>query len=157
MTLTSLGKQLRDELRPAYDQISASVTAASRGHKRTITVGFSAPARESGGGGDRSVRHPLPDAVVDVEEIQLTDPFGRMRSGAVDLQLPEFPIAEPDITTGAIMFSEPRALMVSEKHPFAARESVCMEACQPRRRRQHRLFARGTVPLPPRHRVRSLP
>ncbi|WP_280248465.1 LysR family transcriptional regulator [Nocardia abscessus] len=130
VTLTPLGKQLRDELRPAYDQIAASVTAASLGHsvKRTITVGFSAPWC-----GNLVVRATdlfrirYPDTVVDVEEIQLTDPLGRMRSGAVDLQLTEFPIAEPDITTGAIMFSEPRALMVPEKHPFAARESVSME------------------------------
>ncbi|MEV6432748.1 LysR family transcriptional regulator [Nocardia sp. NPDC051463] len=130
VTLTPLGKQLRDELRPAYDQISASVTAASRGNsvKRAITVGFSAPWC-----GNLIVqatdlfRIRYPDTVVDIEEIQLADPLGRMRSGAVDLQLTEFPIAEPDITTGAIMFSEPRALMVPEGHPFAARESVSME------------------------------
>ncbi|MFC9994329.1 LysR family transcriptional regulator [Nocardia sp. NPDC127526] len=130
VTLTPVGKQLRDELRPAYEQIAASVTAASRGNnvKREITVGFSAPWC-----GNLVVRATdlfrirYPDSVVTVEEIQLADPLGRMRSGAVDLQLTEFPIAEPDITTGPIMFSEPRSLMVPEGHPFAGRESVSME------------------------------
>ncbi|WP_063056415.1 LysR family transcriptional regulator [Nocardia salmonicida] len=130
VTLTPLGKQLRDELRPAYDQISASIAAASQGNsvKRTIAVGFSAAWC-----GNLMVkatdlfRIRYPDTVVDVEEIQLVDPLGRMRSGAVDLQLTEFPIAEPDITTGAIMFAEPRALMVPAGHPFAARESLSME------------------------------
>lgn len=130
VALTPLGKQLRDELRPAYDRISASITAASRGNnvKRTITVGFSGPWC-----GNLMVkatdlfRMRYPDTVVDIEEIQLVDPLGRMRSGAVDLQLTEFPIAEPDITTGAIMFAEPRALMVPAGHRFAAYESVSVE------------------------------
>lgn len=130
VVLTSLGKQLRDQLRPAYDQISASIAAVSRGNsvKRAITVGFSAPWC-----GNLMVRAAdlfrirFPDTVVDFEEIQLIDPLGRMRSGAVDLQLTEFPIAEPDITTGAIMFTEPRALMVPATHPFATRESVSVE------------------------------
>ncbi|QBS39304.1 LysR family transcriptional regulator [Nocardia sp. CS682] len=130
VTLTPLGKQLRDELRPAYDQISASVTAASKGNsaQRAITVGFSAPwcgnliVKAS-----EMFRLRYPDTVVDIEEIQLIDPLGRMRSGAVDLQLTEFPIAEPDIKTGPVMFAEPRALMVPEDHPFATRKSVSME------------------------------
>ncbi|MEV6069129.1 LysR family transcriptional regulator [Nocardia sp. NPDC052001] len=130
VTLTPLGRQLRDELRPAYDQISASITAASRGNsvERTITLGFS-----GAWSGNLLVRATelfrirYPHTAVDIEEIQLTDPLGRMRSGAVDLQLTEFPIAEPDITTGAIMFAEPRGLLVPQGHSFATRESVALE------------------------------
>ncbi|MGV9415329.1 LysR family transcriptional regulator [Nocardia sp. NPDC003693] len=128
--LTPLGKQLRDELRPAYDQIAASLVAASRGRtvEQTITVGFSAPwcgnllVRAAD-----AFRARYPNTAVDIEEIQLVDPLGRMRAGAVDMQLTEFPIAEPDITTGPIIFSEPRALMVPAKHPLAQWESVSME------------------------------
>ncbi|KIA64700.1 LysR family transcriptional regulator [Nocardia vulneris] len=128
--LTPLGKRLRDELRPAYDQISASVLAARRGDhvKRAITVGFSTPwcgtliAQAA-----KAHRIRYPDIAVGIEEIQLTDPLGRMRSGAVDLQLTEFPIAEPDITTGPILFSEPRAMLVSRQHRLATQESVSLE------------------------------
>ncbi|WP_280235875.1 LysR family transcriptional regulator [Nocardia cyriacigeorgica] len=128
--LTPLGKQLCDELRPAYDQITTSVIAASKGRcvDRGLTVGFSSPwcgnlvVRAAG-----AFRNRYPDIVVDVEEIQLADPLSRMRSTAVDLQLTEFPIAEPDICTGSIMFSEPRGLVTPDTHPFAVRESVAME------------------------------
>lgn len=130
VTLTAIGKQLREDLQPAYDQITAGLTAASLGNavKPTITVGFSAPW--CGNLMVRAadlfrIRHP--GSIVHVEEIQLADPLGRMRSGAVDLQLTEFPIAEPDITTGPILFSEPRSLMVPEGHRFAALDSVSLE------------------------------
>ncbi|MEV6277967.1 LysR family transcriptional regulator [Nocardia sp. NPDC051832] len=125
--LTPLGKQLRDELRPAYDQISAGILAASHA-KPAITVGFSSPwcgnlvARTA-----NAFRTRYPNAAVGIEEIQLADPLGRMRSGAVDLQLTEFPIAEPDITIGPIMFSERRGLLVPREHRFAGQESVSLE------------------------------
>ncbi|WP_029900709.1 LysR family transcriptional regulator [Nocardia brasiliensis] len=130
VALTPLGRQLRDDLRPAYEQITASVLAASRGGsvERTITAGFSTPWC-----GNLLVRAAdpfrlrYPGARVGIEEIQLTDPLRRMRSGAVDLQLTEFPIAEPDIMTGAVVFTEPRGLMVPERHPLAAAESVSVE------------------------------
>ncbi len=130
VALTPVGRQLRDDLRPAYELIAAGVTAASRGNsvKLMITVGFSAPWC-----GNLIVkatdlfRIRYPESIVNVEEIQLVDPLGRMRSGAVDLQLTEFPIAEPDITTGPVLFSEPRALMVPEGHPFASMDSVSLE------------------------------
>jgi DNA-binding transcriptional LysR family regulator len=130
VTLTPVGKQLRDDLRPAYDQIAAGLAAASRGNtaKRKITVGFS--GAWSGNlivQATELFRIRYPHSVVDVEEIQLADPLGRLRSGAVDLQLTEFPIAEPDITTGPIVFSEPRALLVPEGHPFAVKSTVSME------------------------------
>ncbi|MFC7446928.1 LysR family transcriptional regulator [Rhodococcus daqingensis] len=130
VTLTALGRQLRDDLRPAYDQIAAGVATASRGNvvPRVIMVGFSGPWC-----GNLMVqaanlfRERYPGCVVSVEEIQLVDPLGRMRSGVVELQLTEFPIAEPDITTGPIIFSEPRCLMVPADHPFAQRDSVSLE------------------------------
>ncbi|QLY33792.1 LysR family transcriptional regulator [Nocardia huaxiensis] len=130
VTLTPVGKQLRDDLLPAYRQISAGLNAASLGStaRKVLTVGFSAPWC-----GNLMVRAAdlmrirYPDSIVNVEEIQLTDPLGRMRSGAVDLQLTEFPISEPDITTGPILFSEPRSLLVPVDHPFAQRDSVDLE------------------------------
>ncbi|MEV5574196.1 LysR substrate-binding domain-containing protein [Spirillospora sp. NPDC052269] len=50
-----------------------------------------------------------------------------MRAGEVDLQLTEFPIREPDIAVGSVVFSERRALMVPTDHPLAARPSVSVE------------------------------
>lgn len=130
VALTVVGEQLRDELRPAYDRITAGLAAASLGNavKPAITAGFSAPwcGNVMVRAADRLRAH-YPGSVVRVEEIHIGDPLGRMRSGAVDLQLTELPIAEADITTGPVLFSEPRALMVPEGHPFARRDSVSLE------------------------------
>ena len=56
-----------------------------------------------------------------------------MRAGTIDVQvtethqMTEFPIDEPDITTGRLVFAEPRSLMVPAGHPFARRKSVSPE------------------------------
>ncbi|MEV6277851.1 LysR family transcriptional regulator [Nocardia sp. NPDC051832] len=128
--LTPLGMKLRDELRPAYDHIVASVFAASQAGEveSTITVGFSTPwcgklIMRAAAVFQR--RHP--NITVEIAEIPLTDPLGRMRSGAVDLQLSEFPIAEPDITAGPTICSVPRGLLMSQRHPFAGRAAVSTE------------------------------
>lgn len=133
VALTPIGKRLRDDLQPAYQQIVAGMAeavATGKGsrERESVRVGFSAAwsgnlvARAA----DRfRVRHPHCD--VHIEEIQLFDPLGRLRSGAVDLQLTEFPIEEPDIATGPVLFSEPRSLMVPADHPFAAMPSVSLE------------------------------
>ncbi|WP_331767915.1 LysR family transcriptional regulator [Embleya sp. NBC_00896] len=133
VTLTALGEQLRDDLRPAYDQIAAGLAQAvttTRGVriKGVVRVGFS--GAWCGNLLVRAadlfrVRHP--DSVVEIQEIQLLDPLGRMRAGEVDLQLTEFPIDEPDIVQGPLMFAEPRGLLVPAGHPFAGKESVSME------------------------------
>ncbi|MFB4271565.1 LysR substrate-binding domain-containing protein [Nonomuraea sp. GTA35] len=68
-----------------------------------------------------------PDAEVQIREVQLNDPLGPMRADEIDLQLTEFPIREPDIAVGAVVFAEPRGLMVPARHPFAERPSVSVE------------------------------
>ncbi|MFI6316373.1 LysR family transcriptional regulator [Nonomuraea sp. NPDC050556] len=129
--LTALGQQLRDTLLPAYQQIGAGLeqaVSAARGITGSLGVGFSALWS-----GDLvvkaadlfRVRHP--DCEVHIQEVPLGDPLGPLRSGRIDLQLTEFPIDEPDIAVGPVVFSEPRALMVSDEHPYAARETVSLE------------------------------
>ncbi|GAA3231550.1 LysR family transcriptional regulator [Nonomuraea helvata] len=122
---------LRDDLAPAYQQIQEAVARAIATGKAvtgTLRVGFS-----SQWAGDAVIeaadvfRQRYPDSAVRIQEVQLTDPFGPLRSGALDLQLTEFPVAEPDLVAGPVVFSEPRALMVHARHPFARRESLCLE------------------------------
>ncbi|MER6675051.1 LysR family transcriptional regulator [Streptomyces sp. NPDC000983] len=135
VTLTEVGKQLREDLLPAYEQIGvglAQAVAFGRGVrvKGVLRVGWSAPwcgnlmvrAAEL-----FRVRHPESDVGFEIGEVQLCDPLGGMREGRIDVQLTEFPIAEPDITTGRRVFSEPRSLMVPADHPLARKESVSLE------------------------------
>ncbi|MEU7070088.1 LysR family transcriptional regulator [Streptomyces narbonensis] len=133
VTLTEVGERLRDDLLPAYEQIGlglAQAIATARGVriKGVVRVGWSGPWC-----GNLMVRAAdlfrarYADCEVEIQEIQLCDPLGGMRAGTVDVQMTEFPIAEPDITTGRVLFREPRSLMVPADHPFASRESVSLE------------------------------
>ncbi|KAB2385974.1 LysR family transcriptional regulator [Actinomadura montaniterrae] len=131
VALTSVGERLRDDLAPAYRQIQeaeARAKATGKGITGMLRVGFSAPwvadlllqAAE-----EFTSRYP--DCAVRTQEVQLTDPFGPLRAGELDLQLTEFPVAEPDLVTGPVVFSEPRGLMVPARHPFARRATVDVE------------------------------
>ncbi|MEV1171000.1 LysR family transcriptional regulator [Nonomuraea sp. NPDC049784] len=131
VALTPTGQRLRDELAPAYRQIQEAVARAIATGKAvtgTLRVGFSSQwASDAIIRAADVFRDRYPDCAVQIQEVQLTDPFGPLRAGELDLQLTEFPVAEPDLVTGPVIFSEPRALMVHARHPFARLESVCLE------------------------------
>ncbi|MCO6006028.1 LysR family transcriptional regulator [Actinoallomurus purpureus] len=131
VTLTPAGRRFRDDLLPAHRQIQqaiARVIAAGRGITGTLRVGYSSQMA-----GDVVLRAAEkfqaghPDCQVEIREVQLGDPYGRLRAGDLDLQLTEFPVDEPDITVGPVVLSEPRALLVPVGHPLAGRESVSLE------------------------------
>ncbi|MEV6554145.1 LysR substrate-binding domain-containing protein [Nocardia sp. NPDC051756] len=131
VTLTPVGAQLREELRPAYDQVKQSVKNAKdagRGIHGTLRVGY------FGSAGGRFLlrvsdtfhtRHP--DCSVQIRELQLSDGAGRLRSGDVELQMCCFPMEEPDMTIGPALYSEAKMLAVSAEHPFARRPSLSLE------------------------------
>jgi DNA-binding transcriptional LysR family regulator len=129
--LTPIGEQLRGELEVGYRQIRQAIGGAAatvRGISGTVRVGFSAPWC-----GDLIVRAAevfrdrIPACSVQVVERMLTDRFGPLRTGELDLQLTELPADEPDIVNGPILFRERRALQVPADHPLAGRSSVTLE------------------------------
>lgn len=133
VTLTAVGERLRDDLLPAYEQIGlglAQAIATGRGVriKGVVRVGWSGAwcgnllVRAAD-----QFRARYPDCEVEIREVQLCDPLGGMRAGTIDVQMTEFPVDEPDITTGRLMFAEPRSLMVPAHHPFAGKRSVSLE------------------------------
>ncbi|MFI5529944.1 LysR family transcriptional regulator [Kitasatospora sp. NPDC051853] len=131
VTLTPLGEQFHADLRPAHEQVQRAyrrAVAAGRGITGTLRVGYSTPWAADAAlraGTVFSGRHP--ECAVEVREIQFADPYGPLRSGEVDLQIGEFPVAEPDLTAGPVLFSEPRALLVPAGHPLARRTGVSLE------------------------------
>ncbi|MEV4250676.1 LysR family transcriptional regulator [Streptosporangium canum] len=129
--LTAIGRQLHEDLRQAHRQVEAGLAPAvntASGIHGTLRVGYSAPWN-----GNLMIktadafhlRHP--DCEVPIQEVQLHDLLGPLRAGALDLQLTELPIGEPDITTGPVIAREPRALIVPADHPLAQRETVSLE------------------------------
>ncbi|MFF8810181.1 LysR family transcriptional regulator [Streptomyces omiyaensis] len=133
VALTRVGERLRDDLRPAYEQIGlglAQAIAAGRGGRTggLLRVGWSTPwCGELVARAARLLRVRHPGCEVELREIRLLDPLGGMRAGTVDVQLTEFPVDEPDITAGRLVFAEPRVLLVPSDHPFARRGSVSVE------------------------------
>ncbi|MFD9391228.1 LysR family transcriptional regulator [Streptomyces sp. NPDC060000] len=129
--LTEAGQRLRDDLRPAYEQIEASLekaTNAARGVRNVLQVGFLGAAA-----GQLIVqaaqlfgrRHPGWRA--QPRELQIVDGLRRLRAGDVDLLVVSLPHNEPDMVTGPVLFSETRVLGVSSRHPLARRDSVSLE------------------------------
>ncbi|MGP4029945.1 LysR family transcriptional regulator [Actinomadura sp. 3N407] len=131
VALTPAGQRLQEGLAPAYRQIQETVAqavAVGKGVTGTLRVGFSSQwASDMVLKTAEVFRRSYPGCTVEVQEVQLTDTFGPLRAGTLDLQLTEFPVDEPDLIAGPVIFSEPRALLVPEGHPFARSGSVCME------------------------------
>ncbi|KAA2253618.1 LysR family transcriptional regulator [Solihabitans fulvus] len=131
VVLTPVGMQLRDDLAPAYRQIQDAISrAATAGQSITgvLRVGFSAAWCGSlivQAADAFRARHP--GCEIEIQEVPLHNRVGLLRSRELDLQLTEFPVDEPDITNGPVIFSEPRAMVVPAGHPFAGRESVTWE------------------------------
>jgi DNA-binding transcriptional LysR family regulator len=130
VTLTTVGKQLRDDLRAGYDAIQRGLAAASesaRGVSGTVRLGVMG----SVGNEIQDVvnlfvgRHPGCD--VALREVHFSDPFAALRAGEVDLALLWRPVREPDLVEGPVVLTEGRLLAVWEGHELAGRESVSME------------------------------
>jgi DNA-binding transcriptional LysR family regulator len=129
--LSPVGRQLYEDLRPAWTQIATALTRAietGRGFTGTLRVSFTGAA---GGqllvGVTELFRKRHPDCDVEIREAQLAEPMPWLRDGTVDLALATFPVHEPDIATGPVLVSEARFLAVPVGHPFARRDTVSLD------------------------------
>ncbi|MER7760366.1 LysR family transcriptional regulator [Streptomyces sp. NPDC097619] len=131
VALTAVGLQLREDLLPAREQMESALAravSAGRGIEGILDIGYSSPMAAEvliKAADLLQSRHPACE--VRIHEIQLTDLYGPLRSGLVDLQVTEGPMAEPDLTAGPVLFRQDRVLLVSRDHPFAGYESVSVE------------------------------
>lgn len=131
VSLTPIGKRLFADLEPHHLGIVASIaraTDAARGIGGTLAVGFSSPlAGEAVLRIADDFRADHPDCEVVICEVQLSDRYGPLRAGELDLALVEFPVDEPDLVSGPAVFFDQRVLAVSTKHRLADRDSVNVE------------------------------
>ncbi|MFD0205457.1 MULTISPECIES: LysR family transcriptional regulator [Saccharothrix] len=130
VALTPIGRRLRDDLAPAYRQIVDGVARAAEAARGTslLRVGFEAPAIADLVTDvlDRfRARHP--DSEVRVREAPFTDPFSLLRDDEVDVLVTLFPVGEPGLTSGPVVFEEPLVLAVCDTHPFTRQASVTLE------------------------------
>ncbi|MFD6418393.1 LysR family transcriptional regulator [Streptomyces sp. NPDC060194] len=128
--LTPIGAELRDGLARGHRQIKealAAAAAAGQGITGELSVAYSAPWCGSLVMAAADVfRERHPHCVIHLHDSQLNDFLGPLRESR-DLQMSELPIDEPDIVSGPVLFTEPRALVVPAGHALAGRDTVSLE------------------------------
>ncbi|MDA0637122.1 LysR family transcriptional regulator [Nonomuraea sp. MCN248] len=128
--LTPLGERFLAELRPAYDGLASAVCrakAVAREVSGVLRVGFLATPTDVVTGSVRAFERRHPGCEVELVEIPLSDPFGRLRAGRVDVVFTLLPVAEPDLETGEGLNRVSYLLGVSARHPWAGRTGVDAE------------------------------
>jgi DNA-binding transcriptional LysR family regulator len=130
VALTSVGRRLRDDVKPAIEQIEAAIeraTAAGRNVHGLLRVGF---FRAAAGRFVLEVADAFesryPGCEVQIRENQLSDGLALLRADQIDILFLMLPVEESDLVTGPVVVREARMLAVSARHPFARRESVSL-------------------------------
>ncbi|TMR25496.1 LysR family transcriptional regulator [Nonomuraea turkmeniaca] len=128
--LTPLGERFLADLRPAYDGLANAVSramAAAREVTGVLRVGFLATPTDAVTGAVRAFERRHPECEAELVEISLSDPFGKLRAGRVDIAFTLLPVDEPDLATGTALNRVSYRLGVSARHPLAARASIGVE------------------------------
>ncbi|GAA0830288.1 LysR family transcriptional regulator [Streptosporangium amethystogenes subsp. fukuiense] len=128
--LTPLGERFLADLRPSYDGLANAVSrakAAAREVTGVIRLGFLATPTDVVTGSVRVFERWYPGCEAELVEIPLSDPFGKLRAGQVDIAFTLLPVDEPDLATGEGLNRVSYRLGVSSRHPLAARASIGAE------------------------------
>ncbi|MEO3792528.1 LysR family transcriptional regulator [Nonomuraea sp. B10E15] len=128
--LTPLGERFLADLRPAYEGLATAVSrakAAAREVTGVLRVGFLATPTDVVTGSVRAFESRHPGCEVELVEIPLSDPFGRLRAGRVDIAFTLLPVDEPDLAVGEGLNRVSYELGVSTRHPLAGRASIGAE------------------------------
>ncbi|MFE2328656.1 LysR family transcriptional regulator [Streptomyces sp. NPDC059385] len=128
--LTPVGRQLRDDLRPVYQGLRASMDRArlaAQGKTDVLRIGLLASnAHELRPYWD-AFRSLHPKWGLRLRYNGFIDPFGPLRRGDFDLLLTWLPVEERDLTVGPVLFEETRVAAVASDHRLADRSSVSAE------------------------------
>lgn len=127
--LTPVGRQLHDDIGPAYRQVLAGIERAVTAGRETrglLRVGFFSAV-----GGQLVVevadafRARYPDCEVQIRELQFRDGIGQLLfAGELDMLLSV--TGEPGLTASPVLFRERCMLAVSARHRLAGRDSVAL-------------------------------
>lgn len=129
-SLTPLGRQLRDDLRPVYAGLHNSLERArlaARGITAVLRVGTVAVNVQDLRPYWDSFRARHQQWQLRIQHAPFVDPFGGLRRGEFDVLITWLPVDEPDLTVGPVMFAEPRVLAVPTDHRLTRHSSVSLE------------------------------
>ncbi|MFI0372486.1 LysR family transcriptional regulator [Actinomadura sp. 1N219] len=128
--LSPLGEQLYRTLKDGHRQITQGIAAAQAtagGASGTLTLGTLGPnSMQIKSVLDLFLEHH-PNARLQHREIQPASPLDLLESGEVDVAHLWLPIRDPGLTVKATPHTSEVRLMVSAGHPFAGRDSICLE------------------------------
>ena len=126
--LTAVGRQLNDELRPAWEGMAEALRHAvetGRGMSGTLTVAFtSAAGAQLLADAARVFRGQFPGTDVLLREVPAGQMLASLNSGEADLGLTSLPVSGPGIAVGPVLVREALMLAVPFDHPFARRQGV---------------------------------
>ncbi|MDG4862007.1 LysR family transcriptional regulator [Streptomyces sp. T-3] len=129
--LTLVGRQLYEDLGPAWELIGAGLRRAvdaGRGITGILKVGFvGAAAGQLVLGIAELFQRRYAECRVEVREAQLADGLPWLRGGEVEVLLTSFPVTGDDLVTGPALVTEARMAAVPAGHALAGRESVRAE------------------------------
>ncbi|MGW2826276.1 LysR family transcriptional regulator [Streptomyces sp. NPDC001443] len=129
--LTLVGRQLQEELGPAWARITDAferAVDAGRGMTGLLRVAYDGPAAgQLLVGAARRFRARHPDCEVHIKEAHLPQVLPWLRDGTADLALTCHPVHEEGIVTGPVLVREARMLAVPAGHPFTRRAAVSVE------------------------------
>ncbi|MGW4159394.1 LysR family transcriptional regulator [Streptomyces sp. NPDC004788] len=130
VALTPLGRQLYEEVRPAWSRITDAVeraVEAGRGVTGVLRVAFTGPAAgQLLIGATQAFRARHPECEVQIREARPSDVLPWLRAGEVDLALAGHPVREEDMAAGPVLVREARMVAVPVGHPFARRKNVAL-------------------------------
>ncbi|MGW4462141.1 LysR family transcriptional regulator [Micromonospora sp. NPDC004704] len=127
VTLTPIGRQLFDDLRPMYRGLHQGMERArlaARGKTGVLGVGSIAVNLHDFRSLFDAFAQEHPACEVQLRHVDFGDPFGRLRAGEIDMQIVWLPVKEPDLTVGPVIYTEPIMLAVAATHALAGRESI---------------------------------
>ncbi|MFB9534033.1 LysR family transcriptional regulator [Nonomuraea roseola] len=130
VALTPLGSQLREDLDLHYQGILVALANAADSARGdgVLRVGFSSPlVSEKVMTVVEAFRSEHPRCEVQIREVHLSDRYGALRRGELDIQLIELPADEPDLTMGPVLLRDPTVLAVSSTHRLAGRTAISLE------------------------------
>ncbi|GAA3549071.1 LysR family transcriptional regulator [Nonomuraea rosea] len=129
--LTPIGEQLRDDLRPVYRELHESMrraTLAAQGKTGVLRIGMIPSFAHDLRPFWDAFRARHPQWGLQIRHNLFIEPFKPLRSGSIDALISWFPVEEPDLTAGPVIWTEPRALMVAADHELIERGSASLEA-----------------------------
>ncbi|WP_432951146.1 LysR family transcriptional regulator [Kribbella sp. CA-253562] len=130
VSLTPLGQEFLESLRPAYVALERVVTSTQQkaaGSSGQLRIGFQGTANDQILAAVGGFQEQHPGILVEVMELPLNDPFSALRRGDVDAAVVLLPVAEDDLVLGPVFSEQPPTLTVSVKHPLADRSTLDVE------------------------------